>query len=51
MDFHRNLGTNVSMIFLLALTIIAAGIFYIARGAEEKIQSDTNTALIQSLLL
>jgi len=50
MNLNKNLGTNISMLFLLGLTIIATGIYYVANGAKEKIENNLNIAEINSLL-
>ena len=39
MDLNRKFSTNVSMLFLLGLTIIAATIYYVATGAIEKLDN------------
>ena len=50
MNLKRNLGTNVSMLFLLGLTIIAVTVWHVANGALDKLNNNTNEAEIHSLL-
>lgn len=38
------------MLFLLGLTIIAAGVYYVTNGAIEKIETGSNNAEINSLM-
>ncbi|MDO8492257.1 MAG: hypothetical protein Q7S34_01270 [bacterium] len=42
MDLNKNLGTNVSILFLLGLTIVSATVYYVANGARDKIENDVN---------
>lgn len=48
MDLKKNLGTNISMLFLLGLTTIVATVFHFANGATIVLsegQSDITTEL------
>lgn len=50
MDLRKNLGVNVSLFFLLALTIIAASVYYVANAALNKIDDNPTGLEIKSLL-
>lgn len=50
MNWHKNLGTSVSMLFLLALTIVVAGIYYVAHATLNKIDDSPYQKEIKSLL-
>jgi hypothetical protein len=42
MNMNHSLGPNVSAMFLLGLTIISVGVFYLANGAREEIIQNQN---------
>lgn len=50
MNLKTSLGTNISMLFLLGLTLIVAVVWHVASGGTDKIQNKTRTAEIVDLL-
>ncbi len=50
MTWNKNLGVNVSMFFLLALTILVVTVYHVANGALEKLNSDNSSAEINAFL-
>ncbi|MES2087509.1 MAG: hypothetical protein V4467_00795 [Patescibacteria group bacterium] len=50
MNLHQSLGKNLSLFFLLAITIIAAAIYRVADGALSKLDNPDHRAEINELL-